>query len=321
MKNVGINNLAMAMKKRKEIQEHLDGLLKSVTGTVANIEKLQNENNLVIKTLTSMMEDIALKPVITEKDCKTKTFFSKLGLTVCDSDDTSDTLKNELNEAVELIQQNLVAATKVASEYERKKKIKMKLFLYEEGSRHSTFLEEGFVLTNMDGSDGLANLDPIIRSELFLIWHICFSIVRKRGFELPDPVAIVPPSLDCTPVRVLDSSLVFSSSMPTTMPRCPNFVPGQSIFIMKLSRFGVAKGEIHIHPSTTFYPEFVNALGDFCFKAPKVFCNGVEKVCCYNRLRFHLFYLNFFSAIHRPSLECLPCLVWPIRNSINIYQT
>ena len=198
-----------------------------------------------------------------------------------------------------------VIAEKRQHDEELKKKIKMKIFLYEAGSRHSTFLEEGFVLMNQDGSDGLSNFDPFVRSELMLLWQLFFSVVGKFGFQLPVifPQTDVP---DNTPaVRVQLSSRATSLTLGRPISRSTNFVIGHSRFIMKLSWRDVAKGEIHIYPITTFYPEFVNALGNFCFKSPKVFSNGVEKVCwLYNLLHFRLFYLFLFLSTGRPWSVC-----------------
>ena len=51
-----------------------------------------------------------------------------------------------------------------------------------------------------------------------------------------------------------------------------------SKFILRLFQSGRLKGEIHIRPAPTFYPEFVQELGKFCYRSPKQFCRSLDKV-------------------------------------------
>ena len=64
-----------------------------------------------------------------------------------------------------------------------------------------------------------------------------------------------------------------------TIPVNNQFVLGESsIFILKLLQSGSLKGEIRIRPLTTFHPEFMQQLGKFCYKFPKMFSTAVNKV-------------------------------------------
>lgn len=56
------------------------------------------------------------------------------------------------------------------------------------------------------------------------------------------------------------------------------YIAGQSIFILTLKYYGTAEGQVLIKPSTSFYPSFVQQLGDFCFRAPKEFSQAIDKV-------------------------------------------
>jgi hypothetical protein len=51
------------------------------------------------------------------------------------------------------------------------------------------------------------------------------------------------------------------------------------IFILKVSiDIVVPIGEMRIRPSSTFHPEFVQQLGQLCYKSPKTFVSIVDKV-------------------------------------------
>ena len=85
-----------------------------------------------------------------------------------------------------------------------------------------------------------------------------------------------------SPTTSISSS---SSDQPATCifatPTIPvnHFVLGESsIFILKLLQSGSLKGEIRIRPLPTFHPEFLQQLGKFCYKFPKMFSTAVNKV-------------------------------------------
>jgi hypothetical protein len=76
-----------------------------------------------------------------------------------------------------------------------------------------------------------------------------------------------------------------SSDQPATYifatPTIPvnQFLLGESsVFILKLLQSGSLKGEIRIRPLPTFHPEFLQQLGKFCYKFPKMFYTTVNKV-------------------------------------------
>jgi hypothetical protein len=80
-------------------------------------------------------------------------------------------------------------------------------------------------------------------------------------------------------------SMISPNSVPTEL-----FLSGNlcSKFILRLYQSGRLKGEIHICPVPTFYPDFVQKLGEFCYRSPKKFCSSVDKV--YIGLIFIYFY-------------------------------
>lgn len=50
------------------------------------------------------------------------------------------------------------------------------------------------------------------------------------------------------------------------------------IFILRVYNCATLIGEIRIRPALTFHPEFVQKLGQFCYKSPKNFISTVGKV-------------------------------------------
>jgi hypothetical protein len=67
------------------------------------------------------------------------------------------------------------------------------------------------------------------------------------------------------PISPLNAKLVQSSMQ-------------SSIFILKVFNNGTSIGEIRIRPASTFHPEFVQKLRQFCYKSPKAFASTVDKV-------------------------------------------
>jgi hypothetical protein len=50
------------------------------------------------------------------------------------------------------------------------------------------------------------------------------------------------------------------------------------IFNLRVYNCATLIGEIRIRPALTFHPEFVQKLGQFCYKSPKHFFSAVSKV-------------------------------------------
>ena len=51
------------------------------------------------------------------------------------------------------------------------------------------------------------------------------------------------------------------------------------VFILKVSNLNVAVGQIRIRPAPKFHPQFVQDLGEFCYKSPNKFSSTIDKVC------------------------------------------
>jgi hypothetical protein len=66
---------------------------------------------------------------------------------------------------------------------------------------------------------------------------------------------------------------------PIVPPENRKFVLGQSfVFILRLFQSGSLQGTFFIRPVPTFRSDFVQKLGEFSYKSPKVFCTYVDPV-------------------------------------------
>ena len=290
MKNKGQDKLAVAIQKRKEIEEHLNLLITTVKATMEEIQDLQDENNLLMTELVSMLDSNSK-----EDTEETKDFLSELNSIVCNSspDDSIETLKLKLKKSTDLCETNLQVATATASHYERCKKIRISVHLFDEEDRPMptcNWLEDGFRLMNKDGTDGLPNTEQNVRQDLMLISHTVFSLLKKKNVGLGQQVGgatalkskVVSLQLAKSLPSLLDADVALPSTslLPARVPTPlgTDFVLGESIFIFRLAHSSVPTAEMHIRPVTNFYPEFINKLGRFCYKCPRTFAITIEKV-------------------------------------------
>jgi hypothetical protein len=74
---------------------------------------------------------------------------------------------------------------------------------------------------------------------------------------------------------------------PDKVEKAPNFplasvssIPRPKyIFILKVSNQNGPVGQIRIRPVPKFHPEFVQKLGEFCYKSPNKFSSTIDMVC------------------------------------------
>jgi hypothetical protein len=71
-----------------------------------------------------------------------------------------------------------------------------------------------------------------------------------------------------------------SSSLQNATVDATFYQPLRQSYIFNLRVYNCATliGEIRIRPALTFHPEFVQKLGQFCYKSPKHFFSAVSKV-------------------------------------------
>ena len=277
LRDTGTNKLALAIEKRKKVEEHLDLVIKSIRVAEEGAKNCQDENNLCLAELISILEINASlgsnsmfrfdkDRLPSEKDFILSELMSLMeGST---PDDTAETLTKKMTESIELYDRKLDEATAVASKLELRQKIKIQVHLSDDRYRPIPtcgWLEEGFRFQPLDP---FLN-EPQIKQDSMLISHAVFSALERQNIPLKmktSTASALPPT---TPVP-----------HPTVSIRSSKFTLGNlsSKFILRLFRSSRLKGEIHIRPAPTFHPEFVQKLGDFCYKSPKNFSTIIDKV-------------------------------------------
>jgi energy-converting hydrogenase A subunit M len=271
MRDAGFNKLALAIEKRKEVQEQVGLVMKCLKVAEEEVTKFQDENNLCLVEMISILEANATsgssstKP---EKDLILSDLMSMVeGAT---SGDTIETLKQKITKTVVIYEQKLKEATEIAENTNSKTKIRVHL-TDENGIPIPTCSELRFQ-PMAQGSNG-----PQVLQDSILLSHTTVaSLKRKTNLKTEQPTAASASAATTLPPSVPSNSRFFLGNLP-------------SKFIIRFYECinpGIPKGEIHIRPAPTFHPEFVKQLGDFCYKSPKKFPGCyIEKVNIY---------LNFF---------------------------
>lgn len=177
MKNQKTEKLKEAIKKRRQIKEHLCLIMKSIKDAEEQIQQLQDENNLRLTEMASILElnksSNVINPTEQNQQDKQKGLFlsQELMELVDDScpDDTTETLKLKMIQSVELCDRMLVEATAAASEFNFQKKVKIQVQILDEKNQ--------------------------IRQELILINHVITLFLRGQNVNLeskqPAPMTVV----------------------------------------------------------------------------------------------------------------------------------
>ncbi len=126
----GLNKLALAIHKRKQVQEHMALVMKAINVAGEEAEKFQDENNMSLAEMVSILEENQptvsfTKPAVSQNSQRRDLVLSELMSLVEDStnDDSIETLKEKMKKSVETYDQKLDEATALASEFELRQKI------------------------------------------------------------------------------------------------------------------------------------------------------------------------------------------------------
>ncbi|XP_046447948.1 uncharacterized protein LOC124196775 [Daphnia pulex] len=304
MKDSGTNKLAMAIQERQKVQEQLALIMKSIQCSGEEVQKLQDENNLRMTEMVSVLERNGSKTDSQDVAEKKSLFFSELMSLVDGStaDDTTETLKQKMTTLVEMHEQQLCEATAVASEYDFRRKVKITVHLYDENDQlipTLPLLEKGFRFQPL--SPALKG-NPI-RQDSLLLSYAVFSLLQRQKIPLnikePQQSAVAASNSSSTTTTAKDPKkkpktiakiekeikLTIESS-PVTLP--PSVFPSSSkfvlnptsVFILRLFHTGNLYGEIRFNPvlRLPWIMELMQKLGDFCFQSQKIFCNAIDKV-------------------------------------------
>ena len=309
MNHEGTDKLAMALEKRKEIKKHLDMLVSSVTVTLDEIHGLQDQNNLEMAELASMIEKGMSKASANQTDSLNDSkesflFDLKSFAENFSPEDTAQTLKLKVKKSLAYGDDKLTAATSEALKLEQHKKLRLTVNLMDENNQlvpSCPWLQDGFRLLNANGKDGLGALGREARRKLLLLSHLVFSLTQKQKQGSSSQTTTTPsvgdtcPASDCVntkePLNRSLQSFVPNSSSSTSEQNVPRpinltkscFTLGQSTFVLRILKSQVLIGEVSIIPSATSscgpsFVSFVEELGNFCFKSPKSFSQSISKV-------------------------------------------
>ena len=268
LKDSGTTKMAMAVPERKKVNKQLDLIMKSIETAREEVQKLQDENNLCLAEMISVLENNVKKTEQTndKNHPKRSLVLSELKSLFDDSTaaDSTETLIMKMEKSAESCEQKLCEARAIASEYELRSKTKIAVYLYDEYDHPIQTLpvfSEGFRFQPFNPS-----LINGFQQDLMLLSHVVFSMLKRQKIPLKNEQPI-PGASKLT-------------SLPPTITNKSKFVLGDlsSKFILRLFKSGRSAGEIHIRPAPTFHPAFVQKLGDFCYKTQKKFRTSVDKV-------------------------------------------
>ena len=293
----GINKLALAIEKRKEVQEHMALVIEAINVAGEEAKKFQDENNMSLAEMVSVLEENKptvsfTKPAVSQNGQRRDLVLSELMSLVEDStnDDSVETLKEKMKKSVETYEQQLDEATAVASEFELRQKIKITVRLYDE---KDCFIPSHSILENGFRSIDSSFNGPLGRLDSKLLSHAVFFLLQRQKISLKkehQSITFHSKSSSvfaefkgfglCPSVTVNNPPSVQATALPPRFSLNNNkFVMGpSSIFILKLYKSDVYQGEIHIRPSPAFHPAFVRQLGEHCFESPKNFGSYIDKV-------------------------------------------
>ena len=272
------DNLAKAVQKRKQVQEKLSFIMKSITAAGDRVKQLEDENNLRLTEMVSILErnnSPNIAPSNVNKSGNEDLFLSESMELVDDSSpyDTAETLRLKMINSVELSKQNLCEAIALFSVYDIHEKLKITIQLYDDEDcpiSTCSSLEGGFRL--QPAYPPTITMFPEIRQEFILINHVITSFLHNQLSLESAPKEDSAVASMTSLVRNFQATSLVASNNKFTLSQ-------SSVFILRLFQSNIQIGELHIRPVPTFpHREFVQTLGEFCYKSPQIFCDSVEKV-------------------------------------------
>jgi hypothetical protein len=307
MKKTGMEKLTMAIEERKIVKKQLALILKSIRHSEEEIMKLQDENNSQMIEMVSVLERSRSKAVgVKDVPAKKELFFSQLMSIVEGStaEDNVDTLKRKMEKSIELYGEKQCESMAINSEYKLRKKIKIAVHLFDENDRRIPtvpFLENGFrfqpLSPSLTGSE--------IQQDSILVSHAVFSLLKHQKIELKreepaaasaimeEPQTVVPSQKkrkmsakkekSQQPIQSLVQSLPF-----TVRPINKFVLDNLSIFKFRIYHCGNLQEEMVVRLELSNFKncDFLQKLGEFCFKSQQVFCSTIDKVTKNKLMKF-----------------------------------
>jgi hypothetical protein len=95
------------------------------------------------------------------------------------------------------------------------------------------------------------------------------KLQEENNLDMAQLISVIEISPDKATEKATNIPLASVSSIPR-----PKYV-----FILKVSNQNGPVGQIRIRPVPKFHPEFVQKLGEFCYKSPNKFSSTIDMVC------------------------------------------
>ena len=184
MRNKEKENLNKTLEKINQIQKHLEMYSEAVKAAKDEILELQDENNLLtaktMSKLSSFNETLqggAKTDFQNEMSQVTESFLAEATSHVknSNSEEMVTSIQEKWKKSLELSKETLDKMTAVDGEYERRKKMRITVKMYDENDQPiptCPLLEKGFTLST--------NEDPLVFQNKVFLSHAVFSLMRKN---------------------------------------------------------------------------------------------------------------------------------------------
>ena len=203
-----------------------------------------------------------------------------------------------MTKSVESCDRKLSESKALVSQYEFQETMKISVQLYDDKDRPiptCQWMGNGF---RFKSSSPLL-MSSQVRQDLLLINHAIAAYLQNVPLGSQRPVAALP-----------NRNAIQPLAHPLPAPSNNKFVLSPScLFILRLFQSDTQIGEVHIRPTTTFpHPEFVQKLGELCFRNRNLFCNTVDKVSliCYDFINSNLYICFILGTGHAGRVHNFP---------------
>jgi len=275
-----------SIQKEKEVQSYIDKLLKSLKCFEADVKKMEEESNLRLIELNSLLTSPNFSTGSKEEE--NEAFLSQLSSITSSSQpkETIEMLKKKMEESFKEMETKLSSSSAEISEIfnlVHTTRITVQIFKDSELDSSSTSLpcselfEKGFVSKWKDWSP--TKKIPPGRRDIFLLSHLIFS-VRNRHLKTPPSVDPIPP-----PSRPPPWAFPHLYGVPIgppaaeareTVPRA-HLARDKKFFALTIKHSGIVKGRVHIQP-VPWYADFITPWGLLCLTSAQPLSQPAGKV-------------------------------------------
>jgi len=244
--------LESAVEKENQVRIYIDNLLTALKSLVIDVQKMEAESSLRLEELNSLLSSPNFITGTEEEE--NDAFLSELSSLMNSSqpEETVEMLKKKMEESFKEIETKLNSSGETTELSELVNKTQIAVKLYSDESQFATLLPcpdllvKGFTSKWKEWSL-TGNLTRTL-GDLLLLSHLILTIRKRHGKIVQIPAA--------------------AASLPVPLAPAFPFFPtpsnqDKSVFVLTLKHSGIVKGQVHIQP-TTYYPNLVKKLGQFC---------------------------------------------------------